>query len=268
MPLIEGPCGDLWFEAMGEGAPVSLWVHGLTGSTFDLRPLAAHTAGTRILMDLRGHGRSGAPPPEDGYDIASYAADIEAVADVVGATGAFGISSGAAGLIELAAAQPDRFERIALFLPAARSISADDRAGLIATASALESTPIDALADMWASADSPLYAARPYWREIIRDRTSKIDPVGVPRAIRAYVASLPFPEDDPEALALVRASVLLLAHEGDPVHTASRALELAGHLKDARVRIWPEPLAMYDDLDGFAGLIGDHLGSVSSGGAE
>jgi len=53
---------------------------------------------------------------------------------------------------------------------------------------------------------------------------------------------------------------LILSHEDDPIHDAKIARRLAELLPNATVRIWPEPLSMYDDLDSFATLIGTFLG--------
>jgi 3-oxoadipate enol-lactonase len=258
MTWIDGRAGRLWFEAVGAGAPTSIWVHGLTGSLHDLHSIAARTPGTRVLMDLRGHGRSDAP--ERGYDVRGYREDVELVAEHVGATRAFGISSGAGAICDLLADAPDRFERVALLIPAAGGVSDEDAAGLRALADALGSVPLDALADLQALADAPLYRARPYWRALIHERTLHMNPIGVARAIRAYVDAPPSPPDV-EALTKVIAPTLIVAHEGDPVHPASTARVLADAFPNAEARIYPEPLAMYDDVDAFAALLGAHLGA-------
>jgi pimeloyl-ACP methyl ester carboxylesterase len=65
---------------------------------------------------------------------------------------------------------------------------------------------------------------------------------------------------DAEALRKVRAPALILSHEHDPVHDAKIARRLAELLSNATLKVWPEPLSMYDDLDAFAALIGGFLG--------
>ena len=83
--------------------------------------------------------------------------------------------------------------------------------------------------------------------------------VGIPRALRAYVSGT-YPVRDAEALRKVEAPALILSHEDDPIHNAAIARRLAELLPNATLKIWPEPLSMYDDLDAFAGLIGAFLG--------
>lgn len=258
MSFVAGSAGRLWFETVGEGAPTSIWVHGLTGSLHDLRLIATHTAGTRVLMDLRGHGRSDAP--DHGYDVRGYREDLETVAGHVGATRAFGISSGAAAIVDLLADSPERFERIALLIPTWGAPAADDAAGLRALADALEAVPLDALADLQALSDAPLFRARRYWRALIHERTLQMNAVGVPRAIRAYVDA---PPSSPDLLAMGRVSapVLILGHEGDPVHPAAAARTLGDAFSKAEVTIWKEPLGMYDDMEDLATVLGRHLGA-------
>jgi pimeloyl-ACP methyl ester carboxylesterase len=70
---------DLWQERRGSGAPVLLFLHGLgaTGEVwrgaFDL---AAGWPGTRVLVDLPGHGRSGRL---DGYSYTDHAIALRAL---------------------------------------------------------------------------------------------------------------------------------------------------------------------------------------------
>ena len=244
---------------MGEGVPVSVWSHGLTGSTDELRPLAIHTAGTRVLMDLRGHGDSGTPPEGAGYDHPAMRKDIEAVADMAGATRAVGLSVSAGALLNLLADVPDRFERVVLFSPASIDGPNVGAEGLFPLfADELETMPLAEVAQRQASMDSPLYEARPYWRELVRTRTLRMNAVGVPRALRAYVNGRP-PVEDPSVLARVTAPVLILAHEGDATHDSAHARRLASIFPNARLEMWPETLAMFDDEDALARLIGDFL---------
>lgn len=261
MSLVEGPDCRLWVERLGDGAPVSVWAHGLTGSTDEIRPLAAATPGTRFLMDLRGHGDSESPPESAGYDHPAMRLDVEAVADHVGATRAFGISTGAGAILNLLADRPDRFERVGLFLPA--SIDGPNLAArelFPPLAHDLEVMPLEALAERQATMDNPLFEARPHWRDLVRERTLRMNATGIPRALRAYATGRP-PVADAAALAKVTAPVLILAHEGDPVHDVAHARRLASIFPNARLEVWPESLSMYDDIDAFARLIGSFMGA-------
>lgn len=255
MTLLDGPDCRLWVEGLGEGDPVSIWAHGLTGSTDETRPLAARTAGTRVLMDLRGHGDSESPPAHAGYDHPAFRLDVEAVADAVGATRAFGLSAGAGAILNLVAERPDRFERIVLMAPA--SIDAPNPAAqelFPPLADDLETMPLAELAERQATMDNPLFEARPYWRDLVRERTLRMNATGVPRALRGYATGRP-PVADAAALSNVTAPVLILAHEDDGIHDASHARRLAEIFPNVQLRIWPEALAMYDDIDALAALI-------------
>lgn len=261
MTWVDGPDCRLWVEVLGASDPVSVWVHGLTGSIDELRPIALHTPGTRVLLDLRGHGDSECPPVEAGYDHPAFRRDVEAVADAFDATRAFGISAGAGAIVNLLAERPDRFERVALFAPA--SIDGPNEAGRLLfplLADDLEQLPLEELAERQASMDTPLYEQRPYWRELVRERTLRMNATGVPRALRGYAFGAP-PVADAAALTRVTIPVLILAHEDDAIHDIAHAHRLADLLPNAQLQIWPETLAMYDDLDGFARIVGDFLGA-------
>src|SRR5439155_20068390 len=109
-----------------------------------------------------------------------------------------------------------------------------------------------------APAQAPLFARRPYWRELWRARMMRMNPTGIPRALRAYVSGS-YPVGDAESLRRVRAPALILAHENDPIHDAAIARRLAELLPNSTLHIWKEPLSMYDDVAAFATEIGDFL---------
>ena len=62
-------------------APGVLLIHGLSNSAWSWAPVARRLCAVRrvVAMDLRGHGLSDAPT--DGYDAASFAGDVLAVAE-------------------------------------------------------------------------------------------------------------------------------------------------------------------------------------------
>lgn len=260
--LVDGPDCRLWVEARGNGPPVSVFAHGITSSSAEVAPFARRTPGTRVLFDFRGHGRSESPAPEAGYDHAAMARDLSFVAERAGARRAFGVSMGAGALLRLAAERPDRFERIGLLLPSLIDEPAAARPQFPALADLLESKPLEevAEAELASPVHAPLLARRPWWRRLIRQRILRMNATGVPRALRAYAAGDP-PLADADALRAVRAPVLVLAHEGDPVHPAAVARRLGELLPNATVRVWEEPLAMLDDVEAFARLVGGFLGA-------
>lgn len=111
---------------LGEGLPVTVFAHGLGGSSVETRPLAARTSGTRVLLTFRGHGTSAAI--EGGWTYADLADDLAAVADAFEATCAVGLSLGAGALLRLLAREPGRFRRLAFVLPAALDENRNDLA--------------------------------------------------------------------------------------------------------------------------------------------
>lgn len=258
MPLIDGPDCKLSVEILGEGDPVTVFAHGVTGSTWDLRPLARYVRGTRVLFDFRGHGDSESPEESAGYDHAAARRDLECVADTFSATQAFGVSWGAGALCNLLQDVPNRFSRLGFFIPACLDEPNRGAGHFPAFAAVLESHPIDEVVarTLRAPEYEALFAVRPYWRELVRKRTERMNGKGVPRALRGYVAGDP-PLRDAEVLRAVTAPALILSHEGDPVHDASVARRMAEMLPNTEVVIWPEPLAMYDDLEGFTRVIGE-----------
>ncbi|MGZ4129186.1 MAG: alpha/beta fold hydrolase [Actinomycetota bacterium] len=264
--MIDGPDCALYVEVLGSGTPVTVFAHGVTSSTAELEPLAARAPGTRVLFDFRGHGRSESPPEAAGYNHQAMRKDLEDVADRYGATQAFGISMGAGALMSILADDPDRFERLVFFIPA--SIDGPNEGSptvFPALAHMLEAHPLEEIVarTIDAPAQAPLFAARPYWRELWRARILRMNGTGVPRALRAYVSGS-YPVADAEALRRVRAPALILGHESDPIHDARVARRLADLHPNATLHLWPEPLAMYDDIDAFATEIGEFLDGGSA----
>jgi 3-oxoadipate enol-lactonase len=262
--LIDGPDGRLWVERQGEGDPVTVVAHGITSSSEELAPLVTAVPGTRVLFDFRGHGRSEAPPEAAGYDYPAMRRDLAFVADRFGATRAFGASMGAGAILAILAEEPERFERVVLFIPARIDEPAPPATARSypALADLLERYPLEEVARRHLAAPEmqPLLAARPGWRSLVERRVLRMNATGVPRALRAF-ADGPPPVADAEALRRVRAPALILAHEGDPIHPAEVARRLAELLPNATLRVWDEPLAMLDDPAAFASLVADFLGA-------
>jgi pimeloyl-ACP methyl ester carboxylesterase len=164
-------------------------------------------------------------------------------------------------MLNLLADRPDRFERLLFFIPAridGQSAATKDR--YPALAGLLESHSLDEAAEMVLAApeSQPLFEARPAWRELMRARVLRMNRVGVPRALRAFVDGRP-PVADASLLRRVSAPALVLAHENDPIHPAEVARRLGELLQNCDVRLWPEPLAMLDDFSAFADTIGGFL---------
>jgi pimeloyl-ACP methyl ester carboxylesterase len=258
--VIDGPACRLWVEIVGDGAPVTVVAHGLASSTRDLFPLAQRLPGTTVLLDLRGHGRSDSPPDHAGYDHPAMRADVEHVADRYGATHALGVSLGAGAIMNLLGDRPERFERIVFVLPSRIDESCDDVDGTLAMADLIEHKPLGEMAEemlaMPALAD--LLERHPGWRAQIRGQLLAMNPLGVPRAYRAYALGRP-PLDDAELLRRVRVPGLVVANADDPAHPVEVAIRLAALMPDARLEIYDDFAMFIDDLDGFAARVAAFL---------
>lgn len=95
-------CSDLYFDDVGEGAPILL-IHpsGATASTWGSAVSELARIGQVILYDRRGYARSGG---ESVRNVSTHTADAAALLEALGATPAVvvGVSSGAMIAIDLA----------------------------------------------------------------------------------------------------------------------------------------------------------------------
>ncbi|HEX7302566.1 alpha/beta hydrolase [Lentzea sp.] len=100
-------------RSYGSGSPVTLVAHGLGATPGEARIPASGLPGTRVVVTLPSHGDAPDAPP--GYwDYGRIAADLTSVP----ADQAVGVSLGAGALVRVLSAEPDRFHRVALLLPA------------------------------------------------------------------------------------------------------------------------------------------------------
>ena len=213
---------------------MSIVTHGIGGDVDEVAPLASALPGTRVVVELRGHGRS-APLP-GGWDYELYAADLRAVADAHDAKVAVGLSMGAGAVLAAAVADPDRFDRLALVLPAAfdrvRSDAGVERLERLATL--VEAGDRDGLADA-------LLAEQP---AVVR--AHRAAPIYARRRASALVGQAPprpngdvRPVESRAAVSAVRCPVLVLAQEDDPLHPLDVATALADALPHAALVTLP-----------------------------
>ena len=80
MPIANINNADLWYEVLGQGAPLLLH-HGYTASRVNWMPVAERLKDRYqiILMECRGTGES--QHTQSGYDIAQYALDVVGLLD-------------------------------------------------------------------------------------------------------------------------------------------------------------------------------------------
>lgn len=84
MTTVAGPTGQLYVDDGGSNGLPVLLLHSYAGSTAHWKAQLGHLRHRRraLAMDLRGHGRSGAPVSHD-YSVPSLAEDVAAVADAL-----------------------------------------------------------------------------------------------------------------------------------------------------------------------------------------
>lgn len=109
---------DLAYETAGDGGVPLLLLHDLAGDRALWRPLITRLAERRrvIAADLRGHGESPAPSPDEGYDAGTLAADCLRLLDGLGVDrfAVAGSDLGGAVALELAFAAPQRVVAVVL----------------------------------------------------------------------------------------------------------------------------------------------------------
>lgn len=236
--FVDGPSGPLEHLLLGSGRPCTLFAHGLAGSIDTTRPFASGVPGTRVFLHFRGHGASATPDDDWTYD--ALAAELTTVAGAVGATQALGVSLGAGTLLRVLVDDPHCFERAAFVLPAVldRPRAGFGAAGFAALADALDAGDVAGAADLLArQAPDPSAGVVRVWAT---RQAAALVGTPVSRALRTMPHEAPLREPGERArLAEVTAPCLVLAQEGDELHPASLARELAGLLPDARLVVLP-----------------------------
>ncbi len=252
--LRRGVVDGVEFFVAGGGEPVTVLAHGLGGSVAETRPLAAGLRGTRVLLHFRGHGDS-APLP-GGWDYDLLAADLRAVADEVGATQAVGLSLGGGALLRLLTAAPERFARLAFVLPAAldagRSDGATERLNRLAAAMRVGDVP--RLTDLLLlEVPEAIRGARA--PQVLMRRRARQLAFGEPPYPRGNVRPL----EDLAQLRAIRAPSLVVAQEGDDLHTVGLARTLAMGLPEARLEVLPPGGVFWTDRFAARDLLAQHL---------
>ncbi|MCZ3389898.1 MAG: alpha/beta hydrolase [Actinomycetia bacterium] len=241
MPVIDGPVGPLHHVVTGSDDPTTLFVPGLAQSIADTRPFGSAVAGTRVFVDLRGHGGSRAPESYDGWTYGGLAADARTVAGALGATRALGVSLGAGALLRLIADEPGRFDRVVLALPGPADAEPD--AELLAVtddlADAVEANDPIAIGAALVRMQPEAARGRSDVRLWARRHAAELGGGAVSGALRHLPRQQVLPSLD--ALSAVTASVLVLAQRGDAVHPVSAAEALMAAIPLARLEVSDTP---------------------------
>jgi pimeloyl-ACP methyl ester carboxylesterase len=248
MPTVVSRDGtELIVEVLGEGEPVVLLAHGLTGNRNELAIFAPFLPGTKVLMDFRGHGASGRPP-EGSYSFDYLAGDVDAVAEAYGASVVAGGSMGAAATLRLLESDPARFDKLIILLPARLEVGDETYKRLSRMADLLEEHGPETTADIIveeeeaAGAFDQFPTSKDYRRAAILAMNSD----GVPHAIRGVINDNPV--RDPERIREVTAPTLIIAQEGDSFHSTEVARELAAVMPNSELVILPDQFALLREI--------------------
>lgn len=235
-------------EVVGEGRPVTVLTHGLTGSKADVAIFAPFLPGTKILFDFRGHGESERPGPGH-YSMDDFAADVDAVAEAFGATGLAGISLGGGATLRLLTRVPDRFERLVILLPARLERSMTAHTQLLRLADLLDRYAVDEVAGILLAEEEAAgrFDEFPAAREFRREVILRMNRDGIPLAIREALDDPPL-VGDASAMRRVRTPCLVIGQRGDPIHAADVAEELAAALPRSELAMFDDPDALLRDI--------------------
>ena len=243
MPQLETDDATLFYEVEGEGEPVTLLAHGLTNTRDELAAFTPFVLGTKVRLDLRGHGRSSAPP--DGhFRFEDFANDVDAVAAHVGASVGVGTSLGAGALGNLVCRVPDRFERMVWLLPAGLDVPfplAGRYRDLAASLDGLSSEEM--LERVVGSAET---FATPWQWQLEQLLWQHEDPSGLARAIRGVISDHPIP--DRELLRRVEIPTLVITLAGDEIHPAALGEIVVELMPNAELLAFGSRQALLDDL--------------------
>jgi pimeloyl-ACP methyl ester carboxylesterase len=251
--MLSTPDVEVHYEVYGSGAPVTLFAHGMGSNIEETRPFASGVSGTRAFVEFRGHGTSGRV--DGGYDYDGLAGDLLAVADEVSATRCLGVSMGSATLLRVLTDTPDRFDKCVFALPASidKPRRLDQSSRLSELGRFVETRDIDGLTDYFSAEMPEVFRGSPQLRDFMRQRAETL----LTTDVLEFVRTLPtiFPVTDVEALQKVTVPSLVIGQEGDEVHPASIARELAAALPNAQLHVYDKAWEMWGERGGLRELV-------------
>jgi pimeloyl-ACP methyl ester carboxylesterase len=127
---LDTPFGRLAALRFGHGGAPVLALHGWLDNAASFAPIAPHLPGLDLVaLDLPGHGASAHLPPSADYTLITAARAALAAADALGWSrfSLLGHSMGGATATLIAAAVPERIERLALIEALGGLVEAEDR---------------------------------------------------------------------------------------------------------------------------------------------
>jgi len=245
-------------EVAGEGEPVSVFGHGLTGSRRDFRLITQFLPGTKVLFDFRGHGESDLPEAGS-YSTDHFASDLDAVARDHDATCAGGISAGAGAILRLLSRDPERFDKLVLIQPARLDRSTEAQRRMFRLAEVLERMPFEQAVEeiLEAEAAEGAFDEWPGQRDLRRENLLSMRAEAIPHAIRECIDDPPL--SDLQSLGAVTAPAIVIAQEGDPLHAATVARDLVDALPNAELLLYSSYRELVEDTPTLVQRVGAFL---------
>jgi pimeloyl-ACP methyl ester carboxylesterase len=243
MPELETDDATLFYEVEGEGEPVTVLAHGLTNNRNELAAFTPFVPGTKVRVDLRGHGRSSAPPAGH-FRFEDFARDVDAIATHVGATVAVGTSLGAGALGNLACRVPDRFERMVWLLPAGLDMPFPLAGRYHDLARSFDGLSPEEMLERVATSTETIDT--PWLWQVDRLLWDHEDPSGLARAIHGVIADHPIP--DRALLRRVEIPTLVITLAGDEIHPAELGEIFVELMPNAELMAFESRQALFDDL--------------------
>ncbi|MGI5524172.1 alpha/beta fold hydrolase [Micromonospora sp. CA-259024] len=229
----------------GTGDPVTVFAHGLGNGIATTRPFGSGVLGRKVFFQFRGHGRSDSP---DGpWSYLDLARDLRAIADLGGASRAFGASLGAGALCRLLAESPERFEKLVFFLPAVldepRGPVAQER--ITDLLEAVESGDASAVADVVSLELPAAIRNTPAGWAYLRQRLDQLLRDGLDDGLATLAEQTPLRAVSD--LAGVTAPALVIASAGDDLHPVEVAERLAAALPQATLHVYDRPGVLWSE---------------------
>lgn len=230
-----GPRGLAYFDS-GDAGPVVLFAHGVGSSGGSWQHLFSRLPGWRLVAgDMRGHGRSGTPPPP--YTLTDLADDQIKLIDAVGVDKVHfvGFSIGALIGQAVALARPDRIASLTLLSGiAGRTVTqrTNAEARLLTIRSSAPADVARGSVDRWFSAAFQASSAALAAEEV--QRVSRVDPTGYAGCYEVLATY-----DLVDRLAEIDVPTLIATGEFDGGSTPAMSRRMKSLIPDSRLKIVP-----------------------------
>jgi len=229
------------FVDQGDGVPV-LWQHGLGATQAQVAEVFPESSSfRRITMECRGHADSELGAPE-GLSIPQFADDALELLDLLGVRRvvAGGISLGAAIAVRLAVNHPERVSALVIARPAWISEAAPERLTIYSDVAKL-------LAQYGPAQAIERIETTERYRLLMRDFPDNAASIrsffhrDTPESTVALLGRIPVqgPGVTREQMSRLALPTLVIANEGDYVHSIAMATTVAELIPEAELKIIP-----------------------------